>query len=166
MSWKRSVPAMAILAVAVQALADSDPLVRTVVPGHLEPKSQESTDPPPWPQHVWRYDQWLVYRFPEAIGKWTTVDPRLSHLCRRGAFRQVTDFALYASSPEASYGVGFAEGPNLHDPQKLARPGMVYFFSEPETSACLVLASSRETITAFATRRMATRPATAQPGHE
>jgi hypothetical protein len=123
-------------------------------PGQREPRHLEPVDPAPWPQHILRAEDWLVYRFPQGIEKWATVDSRLSALCRRGAFRQQKSFALYAFSPDASYGVGFAEGANLHDPQKLAKPGRVYFFFDSETSRCLVMTAERGAIATFATPRV------------
>ncbi len=143
--------------VAGPTWAVGDPLARTA-PGHLEPPSVEAIEPAPWPQHVLRYEDWLAYRFPQGIEKWAMPDPRLSYLCRRGAFRQQTEFARYAFSPEGSYGVGFAGGANLHDPQKLAKPGMVYFFFESETSQCRVLSAPRDKIAAFATARVPPDP--------
>lgn len=142
---------MACLAWAGLAWADPGSLTLTA-PGHLAPKAAPMpVDPAPWPQHILRYDDWLVYRFPKGIEQWAVIDPRLSHLCRRGAFRQRTGFALYAFSPEATYGVGFAEGANLHDPQKLAKPGIVYFFFRADTSACRVVTAPRDKIKSFAT---------------
>lgn len=152
-------------ALAEGAGAGPEPGVLTrTAPGHLEPSPQLPEDPPPWPQHVLRYDGWLVYQFPKAIERWATVDARLSRLCRRGAFRQRTNFALYAFSPDASYGVGFAEGANLHDPQKLAAPGMVYFFFQPDTPMCLVLPTSREKIASFATGHVPPLSSATAPG--
>ncbi len=122
-------------------------------PDHLGPGSVEPIEPPPPADHVYRKVDVLAYRLPQAVSKWARVDPKLSRLCRLGAFGQQRPKALYAFAPNITYGIAFAEGANLHDPQKLATPGMVYFFASETTSSCMVLKAQRSQLAAFSTSK-------------
>ncbi|MEI6557029.1 MAG: hypothetical protein WCO00_01380 [Rhodospirillaceae bacterium] len=144
---------LAVLPV-MAALPRADPLrLERTRPDHQGPRTVEPIDPPPPADHVYRKVDLLAYRLPGAVTKWATLDAKLSRLCRLGAFRQQRPDALYALAPEGSYGVAFGEGANLHDPQNLAKPGMVYFFTIRETSNCLVLKVSQSRLSAYSTSR-------------
>lgn len=129
-------------------------------PGHQPPRvAPEPLEPPPPADHVIRSDDHRAYRLPGPVDKWATLDTKLSHLCRVGSFRQRWNEALHATAPGVTYGVGFAEGYNLQDPQGVAKPGMVYFFVRPDTDQCLVLAARRTRVAPYATLRFAASPA-------
>ena len=142
--------------------ADSLRLERTR-PDHQGPRTLDAIEPPAPADHVYRKLDTLAYRFPQAISKWAKLDPKLSHLCRLGAFRQRGPDALYAIAGGTTYGVAFAEGANLHDPQRLAKPGSVYFFTAGETSNCEVLKAQRGQLVAFSTSVFGSPPQAAAP---
>jgi hypothetical protein len=139
------------------AAAERLPLDRTQS-DHFGPAVVEPLPPPPTPDHVLRVTDRLAYRLPDPIGQWATLDKKLSHLCERGAFRQEQELALFASAGGATYGVALAEGANLHDPQKLARPGMAYFFAQPESTHCMVLSARQSRLARFGTIRLTAQP--------
>ena len=152
--WRFAVLALAAAVAAVTAaeaaLADSLRLDRTR-PDHLGPKGGEGIEPPAPADHIYRKTDTLAYRMPQPISKWASLDPKLSHLCRLGAFHQLRPNGLYAIAGNVTYGVAFADGANLIDPQKQAKPGAVYFFSYGETSNCEVLKAQRNQLRAFST---------------
>lgn len=153
-------------AIVVAGIATPDPdaqageaarlgVVRTG-PEHLPPRVRaEPLEPAPPAGHVIRSDDHLAYRLPGSIEKWAKLDSKLSHLCQIGAFRQHWPDALYAVANGVTYGVGFAEGFNLEDPQGQAKPGTVYFFAPTGTSRCTVLTAPRVKLTKFAALRFA-----------
>ena len=154
---------MTALALAVTATdsgaADSLRLDRTR-PDHLGPRDIEPIEPEPPADHIYRKIDVLAYRLPQAVTKWASLDSKLSHLCRLGAFRQQRPKALYAFAPNITYGVAFAEGANLHDPQKQAKPGSVYFFTAGETSNCVVMKARQAQLYSFSTSKFGSPPAT------
>ena len=157
MGWWQRRPGAALLLATLAlgpslSLADSVEIERTN-PSHLGPKTRDDIEPPAPAGHIYRKIDVLAYRFPEAVTKWAKHDPKLSHLCRLGAFRQQRPKALYAFAPNITYGVAFAEGANLHDPQRQAKPGTVYFFTYWETSNCEVLKAQRNQLLAFSTSK-------------
>ena len=157
MGWWQRRPGAALLLATLAlgpslSLADSVEIERTN-PSHLGPKTRDDIEPPAPAGHIYRKIDVLAYRFPEAVTKWAKYDPKLSHLCRLGAFRQQRPKALYAFAPNITYGVAFAEGANLHDPQRQAKPGTVYFFTYWETSNCEVLKAQRNQLMAFSTSK-------------
>ena len=151
-----------VLAASGSSPADSLRLDRTR-PDHLGPKAVEPIEPPAPADHVYRKIDVLAYRMPQPITKWAKLDPKLSHLCRLGAFGQQRPNALYAIAANAHFGGAFAEGANLHDPQGLAKPGTVYFFTAEETSNCEVLKAQRFQLLAFSTTVFGSPPQGAAP---
>ena len=129
-------------------------------PGHQAPMvAPEPVEPAPPADHVLRYDRYLAYRLPENVSKWAVLDKKLSRLCQRGAFGPGPKRpSLYAYAPGITYGVGFAEGANLRDPQKQAKAGTVYFFPRSDTSYCLVFAVPRAKVAPYATNRLGLVP--------
>ena len=119
--------------------------------GHLPPTVLAPLDPPSPPDHPHRYRDYMVYQLPEALRKWASLDKTLTHLCERGAFTQQKPQALYAVAGNTAYGVAFAEGANLHDPQNRAKPGNVYFFGRADTSHCVVFTAPEAALKKFVT---------------
>ncbi len=78
-----------------------------------------------------------VYRLPKGLDGLATLDPALSRLCQRGAFLQTTDRYFWALTPDRPFGVAFAGGASLEDPQGRRQAGKVYFFSGQD-SRCAV----------------------------
>ena len=157
------VPALAaVLAASAPAPADTLRLDRTR-PDHLGPKTPDSIEPPAPAEHLYRKIDVLAYRLPQSLDKLAKLDAKLSHLCRLGAFGQQRSNALYATSPNGSFGVAFAEGANLHDPQSLAKPGSVYFFSYRETSNCEVFKTQRNQLQSYSTTVFGSPPQAAAP---
>ncbi|MEI8395889.1 MAG: hypothetical protein WCF85_14205 [Rhodospirillaceae bacterium] len=152
------------LLMAVAAFADERaPLDRTQ-PGHVGSRVHQPFEIAfPRVEHVLRYDDFIAYRFPGAKIDGASLDKRLSHLCRRGAFHPEKDWRLHAVTTGLAYAVAYGDGANLHDPQKLARSGMVYFFTVPDTSACEVFSVKRKQVQAFAQTRLGLEPAPAAP---
>ena len=151
--WLAAVLTLALLmAASAPSLADTLRLERTR-PDHLGPGTVAPIEPAAPAAHIYRKEDVLAYRLPQAVGKWATIDPKLSHLCRLGAFGQRRPKALYASAPGITYGVAFAEGANLHDPQKQAKPGTVYFFPAGEISNCEVMKARQGQLIAYSTSK-------------
>ena len=159
------IAALAALIAGIGPAAAADRLgVGRDDPAHLPPRvAPEPLEPPPPAEHIIRADDHLVYRLPEPVDKWAAIDRKLSRLCEVGAFRQRRNLGLYAYAPGITYGVGFAEGYNLEDPQGVAKPGMVYFFVRPDTERCLVLAARQSKVKPYATLRFAASPASGAP---
>ena len=91
MGWWQRRPGAALLLATLAlgpslSLADSVEIERTN-PSHLGPKTRDDIEPPAPAGHIYRKIDVLAYRFPEAVTKWAKYDPKLSHLCRLGAFR-------------------------------------------------------------------------------
>ena len=158
-----SLAAALLLAVALPALAESLPIDRTHSSHQVGPRLLDPIEPAPPADHLYRRVDTLAYRLPGPLTKWAARDVKLSHLCRLGAFGQQWPKALYAMAEGNTYGVAFAEGANLHDPQRLAVSGFVYFFSYGETSACEVLKAPQPRVAAYATSRFG-RPASSTGG--
>ena len=160
--WQAPSVAVLVLTAALPALAESLPIDRTH-PSHQGPRLEDPIEPAPPADHLYRRVDTLAYRLPGPLTKWATLDTKLSHLCRLGAFGQQWPKALYAMADGDTYGVAFAEGANLHDPQRLAVSGYVYFFSYGETSACEVHKAPQPRVAAYATSRFG-RPASSSGG--
>lgn len=79
----------------------------------------------------------VVYRLPTDVREVAAFDPKLSHLCRMGAFTQDVPGFYWARTPQRAYGVAFSGGANLDDPQNKRQPGKVYFFDDQD-SRCSV----------------------------
>ncbi|CAK0747752.1 hypothetical protein CCP1ISM_2900001 [Azospirillaceae bacterium] len=58
---------------------------------------------------------------------------------------------MYAVAAGRNYGVAFASGANLHDPQKRAKPETVYFFGRADTTACIVWSAPESKLAKFRT---------------
>jgi len=120
----------ALLLAAAPALAEEQP--QRTDPQHLRGILNLYVTPqPPPPRTRYRRAQ-VVYRLPKDLPELAKPDPKLSHLCQRGAFVQETNSFYWARTPGRSYGVAFSGGGNLVDPQNKRKPGKVYFFDEPE----------------------------------
>jgi|GEM_PF-1874164 len=118
--------------------AEPLPLERSA-PGHLLPVPNvpmPSGALTPRPQ---RHTSFVLYSLSsEDLAKRTKVVHSLSRLCRLGAFGQQLDGWLYARTPDRRWGLAFAHGANLNDPQGRAQPGMVYFIRDQDTGRCEV----------------------------
>ncbi len=158
--WQTALILALVAGLAATDMVFAEPLrLERTQSDHQGPQTVEPIEPFAPADHVYRREDVLAYRLPEAVTKWAKLDPKLSHLCRFGAFAQQRPMALYAFAPQVTYGVAFAEGANLHDPQKLAKPGSVYFFSVGETSNCLVLKAQKSQLTAYSTSKFGSPPA-------
>lgn len=114
------------------------------LPGKSVPLDTPSRRPPAWTTRH------LVYRMTEAeLAAVAPEDATLSRLCRLGAFGQQLDGSLYAATDQHAWGVGFANGANLHDPQQRRQLDRVYFFRNVGTADCRVRVGRQARLTRF-----------------
>lgn len=125
----------------VLPVLSADLLMDRTAPGHMAPKPLLPVKPETLPHRIPVAESRLAYRFPKPLKEWVTLEKPLSHMCSRGAFVQSRDGRYYAATPDERYGVGFADGRGLVDPQHKARPETVYFFLQADTSRCLVFSA-------------------------
>jgi hypothetical protein len=107
-------------------------------PGHMKPLFPTPGDPLPNRDVIRRIESRAVYNLPKGLAGLAKEDPKLSHLCLRGAFLQHQDGYFWARAPERVYGVAFSGGANLIDLQSRHKSGKVYFFENQGTSKCMV----------------------------
>lgn len=115
---------------AMPALAEEQP--QRTDPGHQRGILNLYATPQPPAPRTWIKRAQVVYRLPKDLPEMAKLDPKLSHLCRRGAFIQESNGFYWARTPTRTFGVAFSGGANLVDPQNKRTPGKVYFFDQPD----------------------------------
>ena len=74
----------------------------------------------------------------QSLARLGGPDQRLSEACRRGQFRQARDRRYVAVLDKSIYGAGIGGSSALHDPGRIAQPGLVYIFVGQGTTNCRV----------------------------
>lgn len=134
-----------------QSKTNSFPFERTD-PRHIKPRPLLPDAPKTLPHRPPIDDSTLAFRFPRPLKEWARLNKPLCHLCSRGAFIQPRDGRYYAATPQERYGVGFADGRGLADPQHKAIPGTVYFFLQSDTARCLVYSAAEDRVAPYKVR--------------
>ncbi len=139
----RTAPALALLAgiLAFCAAAQADPVQTN--PGHLAPPA---ADDPHFEQNRLtlspKKSQVVIRDAKKEWRKAGKLDKALTAACRAKRFREREYLLFRAIYKDSTLGVAFGHGLNIYDPDRKAKPGMIYLFWQGGTTACEVLTTA------------------------